>query len=85
MKLQIKQEYKGQILSNSKVGQFEVNNITEELYQFYFKNGFSHIFEEIIEEITEAPDSLLDIAKKEVENFREFKPKSRGKKDESNN
>lgn len=83
MKLQIKQEYKGQILSNSKVGQFEVNNITEELYQFYFKNGFSHIFEAAIEE----PDSLLDIAKKEIDNFKEetkFKFKSRGKKDDSN-
>jgi len=81
MKLKIKKEYLGQILSSSKLpNSVKVDEMAEIDYLFYFKMGLSHIFEEVQEEKKE--DSLLDISKKEVENFKDgkkFIAKSRGK------
>lgn len=90
MKKQIKSEFKGQTLSNSKIGDFKVDSITEDTYQFFEKMGFAHIFEMVCEkcENVSCTCKVKEDAKKEIENIKdakEFVAKSRGKKDESNN
>ena len=86
MKLKIKIEFLGQILSSSKLpNSVKVDEMAEIDYLFYYKMGLSHIFEEVCEKC----DSIncvceyKKIAEKEVKNYTEakedFKPKSRGK------
>ena len=74
MKLKLKEEHKGQILSNSKIIKpVNTNDMSESDFVFYFNNGFAHIFE-LIEEVVEKK------IKKTI-----FKPKARGKNDFNQN
>lgn len=86
MKKQIKNEYKGKILGNSRIGQFKVDELTEDIFEFISKQGFAHIFEEVCEKClaTNCMCEYTKIAEEEIKNYKEFKPKSRGKKDDSN-
>jgi len=45
MKLVLKKEYRNKTLSNGKFRKFNTNDITENMYQYYFDNGFAFIFD----------------------------------------
>ena len=45
MKLVLKKEYRNKTLSNGKFKKFNTNDITENMYQYYFDNGFAFIFD----------------------------------------
>lgn len=42
--LKIKTKYQGVTMSNGKVKKFNTNDILDSTKQFYFDNGFAHIF-----------------------------------------
>lgn len=42
--LKLKKKYKGVTMSNSIVGKFNTNDIILGMENFYFNNGFKHIF-----------------------------------------
>lgn len=46
----LKKEYKGLLLSNGNVKQFNTNDITDDMILYYEKQGFAHLFEEICDE-----------------------------------
>jgi hypothetical protein len=89
MKLILKKEYKGQVLTCSKlVGKLVVvNDIQEHEYQFYYKNGLSFIFEYVCEDCLKrhctcfsnrsVSDITKELAKKQVG--------KNGKKNEASN
>jgi hypothetical protein len=76
MKLKIKEEYMGQVLSVSKIGgkNVRVADISEAEYLFYFKNGLAFIFEEVVTHLKEAKTQAESYIKE-----KEFEPKKRGK------
>lgn len=50
MEVRIKEQYKGQVLSNKNIPRLIVDEIKEIDYNFISKMGFSFLFEPIIEE-----------------------------------
>lgn len=45
MKLVLKKEYRNKTLSNGKFRKFNTNDIAENMYKYYFDNGFAFIFD----------------------------------------
>jgi len=66
----IKEEYIGKAVSNAKLGRVLVNDMIPSLYEYYSKNGFSHIFEE----------EIIEVIEEEI--IEEVKPKSKKKKND---
>ena len=46
----LKKEYKGKLLSNGLIREFNASDITDDMILFYEKNGFAHLFVEICDE-----------------------------------
>ncbi len=42
--MEVKRKYKNKVMSNGKVGKFNTKDITPATAQYYFDNGFAHIF-----------------------------------------
>lgn len=42
--MEIKKKYKNKVMSNGKVGRFNTKDIAPKEYQYYYDNGFAHIF-----------------------------------------
>jgi len=81
MKLRLKDEYKGVIVSRNdiKIGRitFDSNKVSEENYKNFYKLGFEYLFELIIEEVIE---EIKEFVEDKIETVKNKRKTNAGKK-----